>query len=232
MIIAKNKNQLNYMKEHLEKANIDCSLISKKDWNFDGENIRLITMHSIKGLEFKVVFIIGINDGVIPYFSYRGIEEQDVQETIERKLLYVGMTSSGVQSKFISEINPKYLKINKNCKMNKFYKLSLDDFKFKNEIIDLYSTEEVVRQWVIREIIDTYKYTESLINVEYKINNFSRVGLADIAVNIYSNKNKIPYILIETKAFGKGLQNDVEQIKSTLITLTLNIIVNISLKEI
>jgi len=36
--------------------------------------------------------------------------------------------------------------------------------------------EEKVRQWVIKELINTYKYPVDLIDVEYKVNNFSAVG--------------------------------------------------------
>ena len=50
--------------------------------------VRLMTLHASKGLEFPVVFIIGNEDGIIPY-RRDGIVT-DLEE--EKRLLYVGMT--------------------------------------------------------------------------------------------------------------------------------------------
>ena len=53
-----------------------------------GERINVMTMHAAKGLEFPVVFVIGCEEEIIPF--YRPGQKQDVAE--ERRLLYVGMT--------------------------------------------------------------------------------------------------------------------------------------------
>jgi superfamily I DNA/RNA helicase len=50
--------------------------------------VTLMTLHSAKGLEFPVVFVVGMEDGVFP--SSRAIEAGDLEE--ERRLCYVGMT--------------------------------------------------------------------------------------------------------------------------------------------
>ena len=50
--------------------------------------VTLMTLHMAKGLEFKVVFIAGVEDGLIPY--RRGKSPEDPEE--ERRLFYVGMT--------------------------------------------------------------------------------------------------------------------------------------------
>ena len=52
------------------------------------EGVILTTMHSAKGLEFPVVFVIGAADGLFP--TNRSIEEGDVEE--ERRLFYVAST--------------------------------------------------------------------------------------------------------------------------------------------
>ncbi|MDR2017417.1 MAG: UvrD-helicase domain-containing protein [Syntrophobacterales bacterium] len=50
--------------------------------------ITLMTMHAAKGLEFKVVFIAGVEDGLIPF----GIVAEKTEIEEERRLFYVGMT--------------------------------------------------------------------------------------------------------------------------------------------
>jgi DNA helicase-2/ATP-dependent DNA helicase PcrA len=73
----------------LEEFLENVSLLSKQDEVFGIKNkIKLMTMHSSKGLEFEHVFIINAVDGVIP--SARSLEEGDIEE--ERRLMYVAMT--------------------------------------------------------------------------------------------------------------------------------------------
>jgi len=52
------------------------------------EEVTLMTLHAAKGLEFECVFIVGCEDGLLPYSLYD--RTSDVEE--ERRLLYVGMT--------------------------------------------------------------------------------------------------------------------------------------------
>jgi len=54
-----------------------------------GDRVYLITLHNAKGLEFPVVFIAGMEDGVFPHYL-SGDNVSDLQE--ERRLCYVGMT--------------------------------------------------------------------------------------------------------------------------------------------
>ena len=51
-------------------------------------NVTLMTIHNAKGLEFRAVFVVGVEEEIFP--SSRSIEEQGVEE--ERRLFYVGLT--------------------------------------------------------------------------------------------------------------------------------------------
>ena len=67
----------------------DISLVSDQDTITDDRGlVTLMTLHNAKGLEFKAVFVIGMEEGIFPHV--RAIEEQGVEE--ERRLCYVGMT--------------------------------------------------------------------------------------------------------------------------------------------
>lgn len=68
----------------------DLSLVSDADSDEgDGRMVTLMTLHAAKGLEFPVVFMIGLEEGIFP--SFRSImEHDDVEE--ERRLAYVGIT--------------------------------------------------------------------------------------------------------------------------------------------
>jgi DNA helicase II / ATP-dependent DNA helicase PcrA len=68
----------------------DVALVSDQDTLEEGVNIpTLLTLHAAKGLEFPIVFIIGLTDGILPHSrSFEDAEE--MQE--ERRLLYVGIT--------------------------------------------------------------------------------------------------------------------------------------------
>jgi DNA helicase-2/ATP-dependent DNA helicase PcrA len=50
--------------------------------------VKLMTMHNAKGLEFKVVFLIALEEGIFP--SYRSETDEDLEE--ERRLMYVAVT--------------------------------------------------------------------------------------------------------------------------------------------
>jgi ATP-dependent DNA helicase UvrD/PcrA len=67
----------------------EVSLYSDQDEiRGDGSLVTLMTLHNAKGLEFRAVYLIGMEEGIFPHS--RSIEEQGVEE--ERRLCYVGMT--------------------------------------------------------------------------------------------------------------------------------------------
>ncbi|MBR0424090.1 UvrD-helicase domain-containing protein [Candidatus Saccharibacteria bacterium] len=75
--------------ETLDEFLADAALMSSSDEKSQKNAITLMTLHAAKGLEFPVVFIVGMEEGLFP--SARGSEtEAELEE--ERRLAYVGMT--------------------------------------------------------------------------------------------------------------------------------------------
>ena len=154
----------NYQKDtgnvNLEDFLEDISLVADSQEHQELDNaITLMTMHAAKGLEFKVVFLIGMEEGIMPHFM--SLESSsDLEE--ERRLCYVAITRAKERlyitnakrrllfgtvnmnppSRFISEIDDNLIEKqeNKESLMNKAFEKS----KFyEGEAID-YKTGEVV----------------------------------------------------------------------------------------
>lgn len=199
-----------------------CS--SQEEIDFGKNTMKLLTMHSIKGLEFKVVILVGLTDTLLP--NQRLLQENDdanYEETMERKLFYVGMTRAterlymschGKPSRFISAIGSRLLKIKDGARFSIFSDIPLKNYLFTDKIADIYGKEEKIRQWLLRELLETYHYPIDLLGIEYRVQVFSRVGFADVVVYIYRDNRKIPYILAETKSYRAGIEEAGEQLKS------------------
>ena len=117
----------------------EISLVSDMSEHQDGTNrVSLMTVHSVKGLEFDYVFIVGMEEGIFPHYnaindgSSSSIEEERrlcyVAITRAKKKLYIlsaesrmlfGNTNRNKPSRFIDEIDEKYLDIEKNKSFNK-----------------------------------------------------------------------------------------------------------------
>lgn len=88
-----------------------------KRWGGRGytrDGVNLMTFHGAKGLEFRIVILIGVNEGIIPLVHGRG--EENLEE--ERRLFYVGLTrakeelilvTSKEPSRFLKEIPKNYM---------------------------------------------------------------------------------------------------------------------------
>ncbi len=97
-----NLNELISVAQEFEEANPDgtlvdfleqVSLVADADQIPEGEDhegvVTLMTLHTAKGLEFPVVFLTGMEDGVFPHMRSLG-EPRELEE--ERRLAYVGIT--------------------------------------------------------------------------------------------------------------------------------------------
>ncbi|MEX1138725.1 MAG: UvrD-helicase domain-containing protein [Bacteroidota bacterium] len=74
----------------LEQFLEEVALVSDVDsWQGETNAVTLMTLHSSKGLEFPVVIITGLEEGILPFYT-SAIDRTELEE--ERRLLYVGMT--------------------------------------------------------------------------------------------------------------------------------------------
>ena len=68
----------------------EVALMSSADKSSDGQKVTLMTLHAAKGLEFPIVFIVGMEEGIIPHARVYEAGPAELEE--ERRLCYVGMT--------------------------------------------------------------------------------------------------------------------------------------------
>jgi len=137
--------------DFLEEISLVADIEEHKESN---DEVTLMTIHSAKGLEFDVVFLIGMEEGIFPHQN-AFVEENGIEE--ERRLCYVGITrareklyltnakrrmlygreSINQPSRFINEIDEKYIEEAENSvkEIKKIHRESMytnDDTQYKN----------------------------------------------------------------------------------------------------
>ena len=78
-----------YSTRSLDEFLENVALVSDQDTLTEGNVPTLLTLHAAKGLEFGAVFIVGLDDGILPHS--RSFDEPEQMEE-ERRLFYVGIT--------------------------------------------------------------------------------------------------------------------------------------------
>ncbi|MFC7393485.1 DNA helicase PcrA [Scopulibacillus cellulosilyticus] len=73
----------------LTELALDSDIDKDEEDNQNDDAVTLMTLHSAKGLEFPVVFLIGLEEGIFPHI--RALDEEEEMEE-ERRLAYVGIT--------------------------------------------------------------------------------------------------------------------------------------------
>ena len=168
----------------LEEFLLEISLISDvEEYKDDPNRISLMTVHSVKGLEYNHVFVIGMEEGIFPHMNSL-MESSDVEE--ERRLMYVAITRAkddlhlvnarrrtlfgkeqiNPVSRFLSEINKDLIETNVKEEFKKEEQ--------KIEVGEMFREEDVdyqVGDYVYHETFGTGKVVEvtnTLVSVAFK----------------------------------------------------------------
>lgn len=164
----------------LEDFLLEISLISDvEDYREEGNRTSLMTVHSVKGLEFKYVFLVGMEEGIFPHFNSM-MDSSELEE--ERRLCYVAITRAkeklyiinarsrmlfgqvqvNLPSRFVREINPDLLNKQEEKEFNK--KIVKED-KFYKEDVDY-----KVNDYVYHDVFGrgrVLEVTNSLITIAF-----------------------------------------------------------------
>ena len=168
----------------LEEFLLEISLISDvEEYKDDPNRISLMTVHSVKGLEFDHVFVVGLEEGIFPHMNSL-MENSEIEE--ERRLMYVAITRAkddlylvnarrrtlfgneqiNPVSRFINEINQDLLESKATEEEKKTEE--------KIEVGEMFREEEVdyqVGDFVYHETFGTGKVVEvsnTLVSVAFK----------------------------------------------------------------
>ena len=193
-ILELKSSALEFSTENFDNDLVDflenISLVTDLENNLSGqevEGITLITLHQAKGLEFDAVFIVGLEEGLLPHS--RSLDDpNDIQE--ERRLLYVGITRAKERL---------FLSRSRNRKFRGQYGPQLSS-RFLSEI-----PNELVK-------ISTQNFTESKNPNSMYIRKKPFVEKNDL-----SNKNSHNFLVADKvfhKKFGEGVIVSIEE-KST-----------------
>lgn len=116
-VLASNASVYDTLEEFLE----DAALLSSADEASEHDTATLMTLHAAKGLEFPVVFIVGMEEGLFPS-SRSGGDDEKLEE--ERRLAYVGMTRA-MQDLFLTFAGSRYSFSGRNYNMPSRFLLEL-----------------------------------------------------------------------------------------------------------
>ena len=208
VILHPQQKFLRVIQERLNVHQIPNHILTPQRWSHEAEEVKLCTMHSIKGLEARVVFILGVDEGKLPFVAPNDI----VEKVTQRKLLYVGMTrakewlyliSDRNPSRYLSEIDRRFLRLSASYRLRPFCAIPSEEYLFQHLVGDD-SPEERVRQWLLRELIESYDFPKKLFNgrtvdIEVPIAIGAQQCFVDVAIQKEVHGDLKPLVLFEVK---------------------------------
>ena len=95
----------------------------------DRDSVGLMTLHASKGLEFPVVFMVGLEEGIFPHYQREDCKDPEADMEEERRLCYVGMTRAEEKLYMTSALSRMLYGSVKSNDMSRFLLEIPDDFK-------------------------------------------------------------------------------------------------------
>jgi DNA helicase-2/ATP-dependent DNA helicase PcrA len=119
-----------YQDRGLESFLEDIALVSDQDTLGETTNVpTLMTLHAAKGLEFPIVIIVGLSDGILPHV--RSFEDPEAMQE-ERRLFYVGITRAKDRLYLVSSLNRSSYGFNEPAEESRFL-LDIPEGFFAND---------------------------------------------------------------------------------------------------
>ena len=219
------------LSEFLEGITLSSDIDNLED---EEDSVTLMTLHSAKGLEFPVVFLVGMEEGIFPGYKSIG-EPKELEE--ERRLFYVGITrakeylhitcarhrtifgstSYNAISRFVKEIPEDLLEgsADLETKKEETFEDSNYGWSYGNSYagkVKTYKLEETSNNYVAASSFSTNqaKNVEKQTGFAFRtaesfLNNLNK-SKQDIDISIYKQGQRVYH-----KKFGEGIINYVEQ---------------------
>ena len=170
-------------------------LVSDKgQYNDSNDRVNIMTLHSAKGLEFKVVFLVGMEEGLFPH-SRSFYEPEELEE--ERRLCYVGITRAkkklylintkkrtiygktnmSIPSRFIKEIDEELLNQEEEISNTKPHTIIYNTKEMYNETSSLKAGDKVKHTIYGNGVVISVK--DNLASIAFS----HGIGLKTIAAN-------------------------------------------------
>ena len=159
------------------------------------EAVTLMTMHSAKGLEFKNVFLVGMEEGLFP--SKRSIEE-DGQTEEERRLCYVAITRAQ-KHLFLTNTKKRTLYGSTSFSIPSRFIEEIPDYVLSAESIDNRNGKraKTANSW----LDDEYKKVETFISSRNRVNeNIERKTKPNIGISVDSFLKNLAGTTVPQKA--------------------------------
>ncbi len=117
-------------------------ILERQDEEKAGDRITLMTLHAAKGLEFPVVFLVGMEEGLLPHQN--SIEDNDIEE--ERRLAYVGITRARSELIITTATYRRRAGERVRCKPSRFLQeLPTDDLQQEGHGVEISAEERHAR---------------------------------------------------------------------------------------
>jgi len=177
----------------LSKYLQDVALYSETDKEIQNEKVSLMSIHMAKGLEFPIVYVVGLEENLFP--SIMSINSREEIEE-ERRLFYVAMTRAK-EKLILSHCQQRFKWGNIiDCEPSRF--LSEVDMKFVNNVN---TSRNYVRQKIDENKLRIKKLPHKNLR---KINSSSISKIKNPLVNINLNEK------VYHERFGEGIVEDIE----------------------